>query len=256
MLDVHSQLEKEANFVCGICYHIFSQKDHYNTHIDTHKGRNKELAEKSNNLCNNTSSFENQAKAQRLEELPEVVIINEYACEKCDFIFSDLLDLNAHIQSLHNQETKSCNKDTQTKSKASVGTFQVDNIKTIVEDEIVVCPFCKFESKDREQLKKHIDNIHIEKKTENNGQDNIISHSFKCGLCANEFSEFDSLKLHMETNHKSTQPAETSSCKYCGLVFLNSNLLNEHIGAYHVTKRITCRYCDFSVMKARVIKTI
>ena len=118
--------------------------------------------------------------------------------------------------------------------------------ETIVEAEIVVCPFCKFKSKDREQLKKHINNIHIEKETENKVQDNINSHSFKCGLCANEFSEFDSLKLHMETNHNSNQPAETSSCKYCGLVFLNSNLLNEHIGAYHVTKRITCRYCDFS----------
>ena len=92
MVTVHEQLEKEANFICGICNHEFRVEEQYNTHIKSHDmSRGVSLEENVRKQIIEISSY--------VEEVTEKI-----ECGQCAFTFPSLLDLNAHIDLTHKEK--------------------------------------------------------------------------------------------------------------------------------------------------------
>ena len=139
----------------------------------------------------------------------------------------------------------------------------------------MVCPFCKLESKDLNELKKHFENVHTAGKRVNNLQDEIDNKGseicskcpscsvtgnkieldkhlkskhrspYTCDECGNNFPDSNTLDSHIKSKHKSAPSTEPFPCEWCGLVFINFNLLQEHITSFHATQSENCKYCTF-----------
>ena len=106
--------------------------------------------------------------------------------------------------------------------------------------ECEVCPFCELQSKNRKELKKHIQNIHMTRNVRTD-QDAIFSEDSetcsRCTECPYIGSE-NELVLHSKANHaesfmavkhkepehittKTVPPIEPFPCQNCALVFIN-----------------------------------
>ena len=169
-------------------------------------------------------------------------------------------------------------REIETKSVINPSPVIKQDIKKDVEPQSCVCPFCDLKSKDRDNLLKHIVNIHTNKNVYN-PQDEIESKGtetcFKCDSCnfigsekelcihkrtkhmkecscekcGNVFADMDTSRKHKEVKHgsiKTITSSEPFTCQTCGLTFMNFNQLQEHVLTNHSnTKNHHCRYCSY-----------
>ena len=142
-------------------------------------------------------------------------------------------------------------------------------------NEISVCPFCNIQAKNLEELKEHIENVHISSVKSEDKQQEIIEiqksetctkckecdyigykdelsehiqvehiKAFSCKNCQKSFSDTNTLNNHIEVTHMPSKQDVSLPCEWCDLHFSNINLLQDHTLKYHTPKPENCQYCD------------
>ena len=202
---------------------------------------------------------------QTLEETSE----QDIKCNFCDFTLPTLLDLNSHIQTKHksnNTITVAAIIEDPSKSSSSSENNMHDP---------VICCLCKLESKNINELRKHIEMIHTNQAVTQYKQDTIEcvgtetfticnkctsftgskeelnEHSksnhapaVACDQCGNNFPDIKTLKEHVGAKHFQHHKIEPFPCEWCGLYFLNFGLLEQHVQSFHGNHESEdCHFC-------------
>ena len=122
-----------------------------------------------------------------------------------------------------------------------------------------MCPFCYLQSKNLDELKKHIENVHSINEGKPNKQDSIKqknsevcsncaskhANKYLCEECGNYFVNNATLGSHIQSKHNKPSYTEPFPCEGCGLVLASFNLLQEHVNTHHSPVQHNCKYCDF-----------
>jgi DNA-directed RNA polymerase subunit RPC12/RpoP len=99
-------------------------------------------------------------------------------------------------------------------------------------DGIFYCALCKYQSKDRSNLNKHL-RIHS------------VKQSYICATCGKMFSDPSNMKMH-EKRHKEKM---SYACKECGQKFAAANNLHDHIERHKSVKSLVEGKCLFRECK-------
>ena len=146
-------------------------------------------------------------------------------CSLCNFETSDTVRMNDHTKSHYTQSLTTTAQITH--------PVQVNESETPTQTS--PCPFCELASKNNQELKIHIANIHLDEKLkQNNIQDNIhIEASETCSTCPKcpFIGNKHEMKKHQETSH-----AKKHSCEICGETFVDEKQVRDHIRTMHTTK--------------------
>ena len=240
-----------------------------NKHIDSTHAEDKESEQHVLPFNANPDTIET------LEESSQVVTrASSSKCNECGFTFTSLSDLKGHMQEIHTK------KDAlETSIITTVVDIEEPPQSPILSDVntnmSIVCCLCKLESKNIEELRKHIENIHADDTTTENEQDVIQSQgketcsfcgkcsfngtkyelckhfkvkhaqTFKCDQCGNSFPDVQTLKDHLDARHCLHPQIEPFPCEWCGLYFLSFGLLEQHVQNFHQQhKPERCHYCS------------
>ena len=234
------------DLLCNVCESVFKSSEEMNNHVlDKHK---------------------------ILNEVVDVELENIFSCEKCDFETEREDELKVHIKNnIHNiiSDIKEVTENAPTASEISYKHTYEENLES------KSCPFCDLKSKNNDQLKKHIRNIHNENKVdEKDDQDKIETEAIEdcftchkcefignrnemekhfkskhkectCQLCGSDFVDDISLKDHLQAEHARPSRFEPFPCEKCGLVLATFHLLQEHMNSHKNSVAHKCRFCDF-----------
>ena len=132
-----------------------------------------------------------------------------YTCSICKKIFSSKKGLEGHTMNFHD-ETNS----------------QETTDREVVNNEIP-CEICNLNFTIREDLRKHIINVHVKRK------------KFKCDICDAELSQKSSLKKHISRVHENAKPIQ---CTICPERFKRKETLQTHMKKVH-SKNHKCDIC-------------
>ena len=216
------------------------------------------------NLCNYESvSVEELNKHVSALHTDEVL----FQCTSCDFHASSNDILKYHIDTEHIQGvTFTAKVEEPPKDKPQ---------PKVVNGKIIACPFCDLESKNPDELKTHIANIHIKPKDAlskgeiqieaselcstcshcsfNGNKTEMEKHlksrhakKLDCEVCGNCFVDDKTLNNHIQAKHARSPEVDPFPCERCGLVMATFPLLQEHVNIHHKSITMQCKYCGFS----------
>lgn len=200
-------------------------------------------------LLNDTSPVIYVQRAT-IEEHPQ----KSWKCSFCDFQFTTVLDLNCHIQREHRKEDVDMCTEFNSEDSATTTAYSNDTA-----DDPVICCLCKFQSKDIEELRKHIENVHADNSVSHSLQDVFQSQVTKdelsarsnsnhtpinCNQCENIFHDAKTLKDHIDAKHTTHKQIDPFPCEWCGLYFSNFGLLEDHVQNYHGENSEHCHFCS------------
>lgn len=150
-----------------------------------------------------------------------------YQCGDCSSYFRHKQDLLHHYKSSHSQESSRCECSLPSKRHLSRHVSRAHGT-----DEIFTCDFCKSSFKCRENLYRHIMDVHLE--PEGGGS--------KCDFCGKIFKLKNSLKIHISVVHLET---DESACWYCHKVFKRRADMKKHVRYVHnEVKNFECSLCN------------
>ena len=179
-----------------------------------------------------------------------------FECTSCEFHASSNDILKNHIDTEHIQGVTFTAKVEE--PPKDTPQPKVVNGKTIA------CPFCDLESKNPDELKTHLANIHIEPKDALSKEEIQIEASelcstelenhlkskhakkLNCKVCGNCFVDDKTLNDHIQAKHSSSPEVDPFPCERCGLVMATFPLLQEHVNIHHKSITMQCKYCAFS----------
>ena len=104
----------------------------------------------------------------------------------------------------------------------------------------IKCNICDYQTKHQDSLKRHIDNVHLNKKVE-------------CTFCNKKFASDKQLKVHKNNIHN--QNIQTNCCTVCKKQIkgppsvLKNHILNVHSGIRH-----PCNFCTFEASLSRSLR--
>ena len=132
----------ETTFECEKCNGRFSGKENFDSHIQTHNNpiTQEQITDRHPNFG------PNQESSSALESRT-----NEFHCSKCEFIFSDLIDLNCHIESKHVETTATSEKSTKVINLTDTPEKMVPEMK---------CNVCELITNNKRELKEHHQTSH------------------------------------------------------------------------------------------------
>ena len=93
---------------------------------------------------------------------------NNFSCSECWFVFTGLLGLNCHIE-VHRSKVN-VHVTNQEVMSTIINEEPIQKMSTVNTAQSVICPFCKLQSQNLEELKKHLENIHISSIEKHNNQ--------------------------------------------------------------------------------------
>ena len=202
----------------------------------------------------------------------------EFKCKDCVYESSMQSQLNDHITNTHANNTERNVFEKKSHENKVVIKARIEPLpeksQFLKEQTSITCPFCQLESKNQDELKKHIEHIHI-KSRKGYSKDIIqttasdictkclecrfmgnktemkehveVKHGqkFACQVCGNNFISKIPLECHIQTNYERFHNQEPFPCEKCGLVLANFTLLQEHINAQQKSVYFQCRFCDY-----------
>ena len=222
---------------------------------------------------------------ETLEECTGHVDSHMFRCFKCPFEAKEKLTVEKHENNHHSTILDiTNNSENYQQSEDDTITAIIENTTKTTQAQppnpSEICPFCKLQSKNLEELKKHIENIHIHKQKHNSTQNEISVKEVwvKCQHCEFTGTEIDieahkkmhvseiicdkcgvscqhseALELHLSTKHSTL--TESPKCNLCGLVLANANLLKEHVESHSTEPKFNCKYCEFTCKDNQSLET-
>ena len=177
-------------------------------------------------------------------------------CELCDLIAENMTMLKEHTLAKHSDTSKLkfCEFDDCDFSTKSKQDLKKHDITAHVD--WLACKFCSFTSRFKAAIKKHVKNIHPEKKKYNcsycifstNNKVKFEIHEkvhlkFQCPVCNKQFKGQKCFERHVAGGH------EEIACPNCDSKFPTNKLLKEHFKEAHLDKGDTelrqCKYCPY-----------
>ena len=150
-------------------------------------------------------------------------------CDICDFITSDMNELQNHITKQHIRSSTVNIEQTKT-FKCDICKFTSTNrtklIDHIAQDHPPIpapsfsfqCELCPFHTNIQNDLENHIQSTHA---------------SLRCKLCPFSSASYFTMGLHMGQNHQHPDKDKVLSCEFCDKAFNNPNYLQDHISNHH-----------------------
>jgi KRAB domain-containing zinc finger protein len=256
----HSQVTINMCQICGLSYNIMYKCKHSlkeNSHV--HEGKPTEpenqIKEKFQqedplNISNSNSvDLERDQFVLEKNEHKDTFKCGYLRCPFCLIDFSRKQSLDIHVRKLHGakkpienfEKCESCFSDKKSLnahvSKAHIGS------------KLHRCQICGFRYKNKLELKKHIIDVHEEKKAPLNEEN-------ACSLCIGRFNDKEDLLKHYAAVHERPQKCETCGKEFTGIGNLNKHIARVHAGKEknHINevhegemdKRHKCSLCTFS----------
>lgn len=210
------------------------------------------------NLCDFDCETEEDMKEHLKKGIHNSDNKQVFKCEECHFVFTSTQLLQKHMITNHQTVDQASTMSQNTNSTIleisdnSGVSHEVHTISAIIEDttklpivqpqhQLVVCPFCKLQSKNLDELKKHIENIHHNQTQKQHSTQDVISVKekqicFKCQYC-----KFTGTKLEIKAHHNK-EHTRGITCEECGNIFQDSEVLKLHSNTHHrkVAEELKC----------------
>ena len=240
ILDEHVKVQHEGfRYECGICDYtgttLAKTKNHKNV---VHHGK---LF-----LCERC-----EFKTSKSGHLKHHVSVKHegliFLCESCDYQTTKPDSLKQHIRVSHEGMTYQCNlctsrytrRDKMKNHQKKKHSNNTEELFTLVKDENILnissrkTPLCLECGKSHRKVEKH----------------------YSCELCANKFSQKQSLRNHMKETHKiksevnSYEDNNPLHCHTCKKAIFSETYHLYHMDTQHVEKTefYSCRFCDYKV---------
>lgn len=150
-------------------------------------------------------------------------------CSKCQMIFTSVSDLKEHYETKKHNEIKSkckvCKKLFVNEMMLKIHMEEHQKKPVLTQDGRLCCNKCDKSFKDLYKLRNH-KVIHVQ---------GMLS----CLYCPSQFSNYHSLKWHLEH-----PDGEFVECDLCGKKIKGKFRLNEHKLAFHQGLRLKCNFCE------------
>ena len=191
-------------------------------------------------------------------------------CPDCNSIFKEKVLLDEHLKTTHGNPKFTCTTcDHEFSEEKNLDTHilthrQIQHPEKAIEylddanenENEIKCPFCDLLSKDKEHLKIHITNTHIEQQLkpstieENELLTEKIETCSECEYC-NDFSgnaeemQFHVNKYHDLVSHERSHQTQVtvSICGVCAQGFPNQDDYQKHMSD-HCNKQHSCNLCE------------
>ena len=225
--DIHKPEEKDINFICGICQHIFLEEDDYNLHVKVHDDPKE--TEVSNVISASTvevvteerlldkSGEEVVPTLQEEIQNKENIVVLENRCTKCNKIIRTEIGLNRH-EELFCKICKECQNDRI--------SFDIHMRMNHHHTNHFKCNKCEEVFNMTVDLEWHQETQHVEILKEvavDKNQEELKQKVSQCHECKETLDTEEALGRHMILHHPGVK------CHECDEVFLNSLQLNRHI---------------------------
>ncbi|KAF5281232.1 hypothetical protein FQA39_LY05118 [Lamprigera yunnana] len=151
-LYLHQKKHMGQSYVCSTCNKRFIRKDVFQEHILRHSDA-KVICTECNKDCKNERTL---IVHKHLHNGG-----NTYKCDKCPRTFSQIANLNTHIDKVHSKQCKLCNINF-----SSSQLLEIHN-KMHTSKEFYVCPLCNHSVKLRSSLNRHIKKHHSDQNVKN-----------------------------------------------------------------------------------------
>ncbi|XP_073842829.1 uncharacterized protein isoform X3 [Musca autumnalis] len=148
---------------------------------------------------------------------PETRKPTKYKCEPCGLFYTQYVSLRRHMENKH---------------PISIDTM--DETPEPIKHKCEICGCCY---KQLDSLRKHMRNVHPMS----------LDTEYMCELCHKGFSTQAGLDVHSYTRHPEAQKPAEHKCEQCGICYMKSKHLQEHIKKKHPSRTdpdYTCELCS------------
>ncbi|XP_073842830.1 zinc finger protein 711-like [Musca autumnalis] len=157
-------------------------------------------------ICNQRLATQTGLDRHCYRTHPETRKPTKYKCEPCGISFTDHSNLRRHIRNKH--------------------PISLDTMNETPEPIKHKCEICGCRYKQLDSLRIHMRNIHPLS----------LDTEFRCELCHKGFSTQAGLDMHSYTRHPEAQKPAEHKCEQCGICYMKSKHLQEHIKKKHPSR--------------------
>jgi len=263
------EVHKSTKATCKFCDYSSSVKVHMRQHVNSIHDR---VLGESCDQCDYRCSRKGLLKEHK-----------EYAHEKdkhhqcpiCTYKVNRPKDLHNHIRHVHLKEPYKRTRFPCSQCSFSASKPQIVRKHLYLEHhQLLVCEWCSFTTKSKEELKQHEISIHSDHIRQCKHCNYTTSRSIEylhhvksvhekkreavCVICKKCFSRKSSLYEHFKKAHEQIYDV---FCDICGFSCATKRQLYDHKRAVHVKKndkpkvwRTSCKECSFSATKSSIVK--
>ncbi|XP_073842828.1 uncharacterized protein isoform X2 [Musca autumnalis] len=167
-------------------------------------------------ICNRRFATQTGLDRHCYRAHPETQKPTKYKCEPCGISFTEHTNLRRHIRTKH--------------------PISIDTVAQTPEPIKHKCEICGSGYIRLASLRKHLRYIHLLS----------LDTGYMCELCHKGFSTQAGLDLHSYTRHPEAQKPAEHKCEQCGICYMKSKHLQEHIKRKHppIASEYVCEICS------------
>ena len=166
-----------------------------------------------------TDELHDHKKDKHRKEEPATSQAILHKCISCNFNTNDYAKLGVHIDSNHKPETSVTNPG------QVLGTEQSPDDVVSRSTEDITCPFCKLHLNNLDDLKKHLECMNLNNRTE---QEKSSIETFACTTCGLVLASVNLLQEHIMSHNPQTYP-----CTKCNDMLSSEGSLILHLASLH-----------------------
>ena len=170
-----------------------------------------------------------------------------FRCNQCDYLSVVEYNLKVHLKQVHTIGISE--KDTQVypcnlcllkfEGKTAYRTHLFSH-KIEDKGEFFMCTDCSHLTSKKEDLIKHLENIHFKLE-------------YRCNHCQVTFGRLDSFRVHLVSKHEDKKD-DLHKCDRCHYSTRRKDAMIRHIKQTHERVRLYCEFCDYKSVDIRCLK--
>lgn len=249
----------DRKYLCPICETMLTSQHEFTIHIRSHNNETEVQDTDKGFTCRICSKVLSSSAS-----LDRHVLIHSgerpFTCSYCGDTFTTNGNMHRHMRT-HTNKAESYESDGNSDSGASTSSKNIEYNNNKISEKLEGNRNLGTEVNDKKRKMVNLD-LEQSKKLRMKLETSLNTKSrYTCPVCdRSDFDSIDMIEMHLEDNH----PDYPAKCNYCGGVFTNNRLLNEHKSMVHVNEETKLQknsvvgfkdltFVDFSSQKFPII---